>query len=210
MSTPYKILIAGPQGSGKGTQAELLAKALGVPALSMGQLLRDEVAAGTDIGQEIKSILDKGLLVPEHLSATVAKARLAKSDVQNGYILDGYPRNVAQLGHFTFDVPTHMLVLEIPRDESLRRLMHRLTCNTCGNVYNALDGHLSDEACPCGGRLVKRKDDTAEAIERRLAIYEADTLPVIAHFAKKGIVVKVDGVGTVPDVAARVLAAIKM
>lgn len=205
----YKILIAGPQGSGKGTQADILAKALGVPALSMGQLLRDEVTAGTDIGRQVGSIMTSGQLVPEDLVATVLKLRLQKPDVKNGYVLDGFPRSAGQLAQFTFDLPTHVVIIDIPRAESLRRLVHRLTCDTCGEVYNELDGHLEGEACKCGGRLHKRKDDTAEAIDLRLSIYERDTKPVLDHYSQKGIVHHVNGIGTVPEVAERLIKEVK-
>ena len=207
---PYKILIAGPQGSGKGTQADILAKALGVPALSMGQLLRDEVLAGTDIGKKVGTILNAGNLVPEDLAAAVLKARLDMPDAQDGYVLDGFPRNLAQLAAFTFDVPNHVVVIDIPRDESLRRLVHRLTCEKCGEVYNQLDGFLEGDTCKkCGGKIVKRKDDTAEAIDRRLSIYERNTKPVLDHYETQGIVHYVSGVGSIPDVARNLLAVVQ-
>lgn len=205
----FKILVSGPQGSGKGTQAERLAETLGIPALSAGQLLRDEVAAGTDVGLQIKSILDQGVLVPEALSGEVIKRRLTRPDLANGYILDGYPRSLGQLEYFTFDQPTHMIVLNIPREESMRRITHRLTCNKCGAVASLLDGHTEGDICACGGVLKHRSDDTVEAMERRLAIYEKETRPVIEHFAKKGIVHELDGTGSIPEVFERILNVIK-
>ncbi len=210
MSQPIdKILIAGPQGSGKGTQAEILSKALGIPTLSMGQLLRDEISAKTETGNRIESVLAAGALVPEELPARILEARLQKPDVFRGYILDGFPRSYGQLKYFDFDQPTHMLVLNIPREESLNRLVHRLTCSKCGDVVNMLDGREEGETCACGGHFKKRKDDTAEAIGRRLDIYEKDTKAVIDHYAKQGIVREVDGVGSIPEVAKRVLEAVR-
>ena len=205
----YKILVAGPQGSGKGTQAERLSKALGIPALSMGQLLRDEIAGGTELGKQMKDLVDTGRLVPAAMSVQALMARLAKPDVKNGYILDGFPRNMEQLGAFDLSIPTHLIVLNIPREESLRRLTHRLTCDACGTVASELDGKVEGDACACGGRFKKRKDDNAEAIERRLGIYENETRPVLAAFAKRGIVREIDGVGSIPEVSDRVLAALK-
>src|SRR3989338_11276633 len=131
----YKILLMGPQGSGKGTQAELLAKHLGIPAFGMGQLCRDEAATGSALGKEIDEANRRGELVSDTIAANLLKARLANPDVKQGYVLDGYPRNPPQIKAFTFDRPTHVLVLEIPRKESLRRLSDRLTCDRCGRVY---------------------------------------------------------------------------
>lgn len=205
----YKILVAGPQGSGKGTQAERLSKALGIPALSMGQLLRDEIAGGTELGKQMKEMVDTGRLVPAAMSVQALMVRLAKPDVTGGYILDGFPRNMEQLGAFDIAIPTHLIVLNIPRDESLRRLTHRLTCDACGAVASELDGKTEGDACACGGRYQKRKDDNAEAIERRLGIYEQETRPVLAAFAARGIVREINGVGSIPEVADRVMVALK-
>ncbi len=200
----YKILIAGPQGSGKGTQAEILSKKLGIPALSMGQLLRDEVAAGTELGNRMKAAVEGGGLVPESIAADILKERLKRSDVANGYILDGYPRSLGQLSYFTFDTPTHVIVLEIPKEESLRRLTHRLTCSKCGAVANELDGRSKGDACTCGGTFEKRKDDVPEAIERRLAIYANETTPVLNEFGTRGSLRRIDGVGSIPLVTERI------
>lgn len=200
----YKILIAGPQGSGKGTQAERLAVKLGIPALSMGQLLRDEVAAGTELGNRMKAAVEGGGLVPESIAAEILKGRLAKPDVTGGYILDGYPRSLGQLSYFTFDTPTHVIVLDVPREESLRRLTHRLTCTKCGAVANELDGRVKGDTCACGGLFEKRKDDVPEAIERRLGIYANETTPVLNEFGKRGSLRHVDGVGSIPLVTERI------
>ncbi len=205
---PYKILVAGPQGSGKGTQSERLSEALGVPALSMGQLLRDEIAAGTELGKQMKELVDTGRLVPAALSVAVLQARLAKPDAERGYVLDGFPRSLDQYDVFT-DQPTHLIVLNIPREESLRRLTHRLTCSACGAVASELDGKMEGDACACGGRFQKRKDDNTEAIDRRLGIYEEETRPVIDAYRARGIVRDVDGVGSIVEVGGRVMDALK-
>ncbi len=204
----HNILVAGSQGSGKGTQAERLSQELGVPALSMGQLLRDEIASESALGKQMKELVETGRLVPPELSVEVLKARLTKPDVQNGYILDGFPRSMAQLNAFGFDGVSHVVVLNIPKEESLRRLTHRLTCSSCGAVASELDGKTEGDACACGGRFQKRTDDTPEAIERRLDIYEAETRPVLDAFAAHGLVREVDGVGSVPEVTERIRKAI--
>ncbi|NBS41084.1 nucleoside monophosphate kinase [bacterium] len=201
----YKIILLGPQGSGKGTQAQMLAKRLGVPALAMGQLLRDEVAAKSEIGLRVDGILKSGNLVSDEVAAEVLQARLKRDDAANGYVLDGYPRNLKQYAMFTFDEPTHVLVLDVSREESLARLGGRLTCDRCGAVRSTSDGSMIGDACECGGAFMQRTDDTPEAIGRRLDIYENDTTPMLAKFEERGLLVHVDGMGGISDVEARIL-----
>lgn len=204
-----KILLIGPQGSGKGTQAELLSRYLGIPAFAMGQLLRDEVAAQTAIGERVRAILDRGDLVSDTVAAEVLQHRLAKSDTKQGYILDGYPRNMDQYAVFTFDVPTHVFVLEVPREESVKRLSGRLTCRLCDRVYSRFDGHKEGEACACGGKLMVRSDDTEEAINRRLDVFEHDTRPVIQAYEQRGLVHRINGVGSVEDIQQQLIQALE-
>lgn len=174
-----KIFLLGPQGSGKGTQALRLSQKLGIPALSMGQLLRDEVSAKSELGVLIQGFIDRGELVPDDVALSVLKERLAKPDAEKGYILDGYPRNLAQYHTFeTFDVPTAVIVLNVPREESLKRLMRR-------------------------AEIEGRSDDMPELINRRLEIYENDTEPVIAEYAHLGLVHMIDGLGEMEDVEKR-------
>ncbi len=199
-----KIFIMGPQGSGKGTQAELLSKKLGIPAFAMGQLIRDEAATGSELGKKIDEIINRGELVSDKDAANLLKLRLAKPDVKNGYILDGYPRNMEQFNAFDFDAPTHVVLIEIPRDISLKRLSNRLTCSACSKIGRTKDGIKAGDACDCGGKWHQRVDDKPEAIERRLEIYEKDTAPVIAQYDDKGIVYRVDGAGDIEEVNARV------
>lgn len=203
----YKILLMGPQGSGKGTQAEILSRELGIPAFGMGQLIRDEISTGSEFGEKLREIIVPGNLVSDEDAAHLLKLRLQKSDVANGYILDGYPRNRGQLSQFTFDTPTHVLVIDIPREESLRRLGGRLTCRGCGKVGAMADGLKVGDRCACGGEWYQRDDDTPSAIERRLEIYEKETSPVIEAYGD--VVRRVDGVGGVEEVAARVRTGLK-
>jgi adenylate kinase len=203
----YKILLMGPQGSGKGTQAERLSTKLGIPAFGMGQLIRDEVATGSEFGKKLEEIINRGDLVSDKDAALLLKLRLAKPDTQNGYILDGYPRNLSQYKAFNFDTPTHVLVIDIPRDESLKRLGGRLTCRDCGKVGAMRNDIASGDICACGGEWYQRDDDTPEAIDRRLEIYENDTAPVIQKYAE--LVRHINGVGSVDEVFENILNALK-
>jgi adenylate kinase len=209
MNHPLKILLLGPQGSGKGTQAKTLEEELHIPAFSMGQLLRDEVATGSDLGKEIEGIQRDGKLVSDVTAATVLQRRLAKPDAQQGYILDGYPRSLDQAKAFTFDKPTHVVVIELPKEESLKRLSGRLTCFKCGRVYSTREGHKPGDACACGGTMEVRKDDTPEAIARRLKIYDDETEPLIAVYGGQGLVRRIDGVGSVEEIHERIVQALE-
>jgi len=177
----YKILMLGPQGSGKGTQATILSKKLRVPALSMGQLLRDEVGTGSELGAEIDRIINKeGKLVPDTMALEVLRRRLSKPDVAEGYVLDGYPRNAAQYSVFAqLDTPTHAVLIDVPFEESMARLLKR--AQTEGRV-----------------------DDTQELIRTRLQIYENETKPILEEYRSQGLLREVDGVGTVEEIARRV------
>lgn len=198
----------GPQGSGKGTQALKLAQHLGIPSFGTGQLIREEIASGSEFGQKLKEIILKGELISDVDAAFLLKRRLEQPDTKNGYILDGYPRNMSQFAAFDFDVPTHVMVIEIPRDESLKRLGGRLTCRGCDKVGSTHDGLKPGDPCDCGttrGEWYQREDDTPSAIARRLDIYEQDTAPVISQYEKKGLVKRIDGVGSIDEVFKRIV-----
>lgn len=200
----YKIILIGPQGSGKGTQAEKLAAEFGIPALGMGQIIREEVATGSETGKKLEAIINQGFLISDKDAVSLLKTRLQKPDAADGYILDGYPRNLLQFFVFDFDAPTHVIVIDIPREESLKRLGGRLTCSACGKVGSMDNGIKVGDLCSCGGKWILRDDDKPDAINRRLDIYEKDTEPIIAKYAKIGIVRHVNGVGSVEEVFERI------
>jgi adenylate kinase len=178
----YKILILGPQGCGKGTQAALLSDKLGIPQISMGQLLRDTAKGEGALADEIRDIQSHGTLVPDSIAIKVLDARLQEADMSNGYILDGFPRNEQQFLAFEkYDTPTMVIVIEVPPEVSIPRLMRR-------------------------AELEHRHDDTPEIIEKRLQIYVNDTKPIIERYRHQGLVRVVDGVGTIEEVALRVSA----
>lgn len=203
----YKILIMGPQGAGKGTQAELLAQTLGIPAISMGALLREEVASGSPAGQRAQAILESGKLVSDDLALGVILSRLARPDAAKGWILDGFPRVDSQADLFLKSIqPTHVILLELTDAQSLERLAGRLQCSVCQQSFHELylppkTPGLCDN---CGGALIKRSDDNPMAINKRLEIYHHDTEPLLARYEQMGILHRVDGSGTVVEVAAAV------
>lgn len=178
MQSPYRILILGPQGSGKGTQAKMLSARLHIPALSMGQLLRDEVSSGSDLGKDIDEIIHKqGKLVPDHVALEVLKRRLSQPDMKNGYVLDGYPRNLAQYQVFQeLEPPTHVMLIEVPEAESLARMQKR-------------------------AKVEARADDTPEIIRTRLQVYENETKPVIEEYRRVGVLHEVSGMGEIEEVS---------
>jgi adenylate kinase len=207
---PYKVILFGPQGSGKGTQAHLLSEDLGIPTFSMGQLIRDEIATGSEMGKRFAPIVEEGKLIADADAAALLKRRLANPDAQDGYILDGFPRDRAQAKAFNFDRPTHLIIIHIPHDVSLDRLKGRLTDDKTGKIYSTKDGHVAGEQTPDGGTLFVRKDDVPEAIEKRLQIYQTETFAVIDEYVQTGIPIHhVDGIGTVEEVQKRLVDAIE-
>lgn len=207
---PYKVILFGPQGSGKGTQAHLLSEEFGIPTFSMGQLIRDEIASGSDMGKRFAPIVEEGKLIADTDAADLLKRRLANPDAKDGYILDGFPRDRSQAKAFDFDRPTHLIIIHIPHDISLDRLKGRLTDDKTGKIFSTKDGHVAGEKTPDGGTLFVRKDDVPEAIEKRLQIYQTETFAVIDEYVRTGIPIHhVDGLGSVDEVHQRLVGAIE-
>ncbi|MEZ3159141.1 adenylate kinase [Microbacterium sp. BWT-B31] len=189
-SHPARLLIIGPQGSGKGTQGVRIAEAFDIPAISTGDVFRAAVAGGTELGLQVKSVIEAGELVSDELTSAVVRSRLDHADAQDGFLLDGYPRNLAQvrdLDEFlsgrgeTLDA---VIELRVPRDESISRLSLR-------------------------AQQQGRTDDTEEVIANRLAIYERETAPILGVYRTRGIVDEIDGVGTLDEVTQRIVAALE-
>lgn len=185
-----RLLIVGPQGSGKGTQGVRIAEAFGIPVVSTGDVFRANVAQGTELGQQVKAIIDGGSLVPDELTSAVVRDRLSQADAAEGFLLDGYPRNLAQVMHLDEFLEGRdesldaVIALDVPREESLSRLTAR----------------ASEQG---------RADDTEEAIATRLGIYERETAPILDVYGTRGVVDEVDGVGSLDEVTARIFAALE-
>jgi adenylate kinase len=210
-----RLVILGRQGAGKGTQCVRLGRHYVVPHISTGDMLRAAVKEQTPLGVQARAIMDRGELVSDDVIIGVVGERLAKPDTQmRGYILDGFPRTVPQaaaLAELVKAKPLDVCInLEVPREMVLQRLASRRLCADCGTNYTAAQAPLHGAwVCRvCGGDVIQRDDDTEEAINRRLDIYDTQTAPLIEFYAHRSELAVVDGVGTLDDVLARMVATI--
>ncbi|MDI6744082.1 MAG: adenylate kinase [Thermodesulfovibrionales bacterium] len=207
-----RIVLLGAPGAGKGTQAKKLIDKYGIPQISTGDILRQNVAEGTPLGKEAKSYMDKGELVPDRVVLGLVEDRLKKDDCKKGYILDGFPRNTAQaealdkiLALLSMSL-TGALSVDVPKDDLMKRLTGRRTCKGCGQMYNVYFSPSKNESVcdKCGGALFHRDDDKEETIKRRLDVYDAQTAPLIDYYKKSGILKSVTGVGSIDEIFSKV------
>lgn len=188
------VIFLGPPGAGKGTQAVRVCERLGIPQISTGDILRRAMKEGTPTGLAAKSYVDKGELVPDSVVIDIVRERLSQSDCQNGYVLDGFPRTVPQaeaLGQFaSIDA---VINIEVSDEKLTARLSGRRVCPSCGGTYHVstLNGATTCEKC--GAELIQRGDDKAETVLSRLAVYHAQTAPLIDYYAQRGLLKAVDG-----------------
>jgi adenylate kinase len=207
-----RVLMAGSPGSGKGTHGRRLGRDLGVPHIATGDLLRDQVSAGTPLGRDAKAYMDRGDYVPDNVMIEMIRDRLSKPDAEKGFVLDGFPRTqgqadeldkvLADLGHEIDAV----LVLEVPIDEIVQRLSNRRTCPKCQRAYHMMyDPPADDERCDNDDTpLERRSDDEPDTVRYRLQVYADRTAGVIEHYDVDGIVKRVSGEAGVDEVAKRI------
>lgn len=205
MSTRLIVVLLGKQGAGKGTQCALLAKAYGIPHVSTGDILRAAVREGTPLGQQVKSVLDAGGLVSDDLVVALVQDRFAQPDAARGALLDGFPRTLGQaeaLDAMLGDEPLSICVnLDVPTSLVVERLSSRRVCQECGAIYRADDPSAVSGTCDqCGGDVMQRADDRAEAIQQRLDLYERDTAPLLDYYRSKGLLETVPGDGDVASI----------
>ena len=206
-----RLILLGRQGSGKGTQCIRLSRHYVVPHVSTGDILRAAVREGTELGKQAKEIMDAGSLVSDEIMIGIVAERLERRDASTrGYLLDGFPRTVPQakaLGDLTVERPVHVVVdLDVPRELVLDRLSRRRVCNVCQTNYVATGLERPPWICDnCGGDVVQRDDDTPEAINHRLDLYESQTSPLIDHYDDAGTLAVVNGVGHPDDVFRRIV-----
>ena len=205
------VILIGRQGSGKGTQGALLAERLGSRHISTGDCLRAAMRDRTDLGRQVEEFVASGRLVPDQLVSGVVAQSLA--DAPDGFVLDGFPRTVAQAVVLEELIEpgavTHVLELAVPTGLVASRLAARRVCEPCGTT-GVRDGDEPPHCPSCGEHMTRRRDDHPDAIARRLASYDADTMPVLDFYRKRGLLATVDGTGSVDHVAARILAQVGM
>lgn len=211
-----RIVLLGAPGAGKGTQAKKIIEKYPMPQISTGDLLRAAVAAGTALGKEAKSYMDKGELVPDSVVLGMVEERLKQDDCKKGYILDGFPRNTKQaealdkmLASLSMSL-TAALSVDVPFEDLMKRLTGRRTCKSCGQMYNIyFNRPAKDNTCDkCGGQLFQRDDDKEETIKKRLEVYNAQTAPLIDYYGKKNILKSVAGTGSIDDIFGKVCGAL--
>ncbi|MCF3960976.1 adenylate kinase [Streptomyces fuscigenes] len=213
-----RIVLVGPPGAGKGTQAAYLAKNLSIPHISTGDLFRANISQGTPLGKRAKEFIDAGELVPDEVTIGMARERMAEPDAVNGFLLDGFPRNVAQAEALDAALKGDgvaldaVLDLEVPEDEVVKRIAGRRICrNDSAHVFHVTYNPPKTEGvCDvCGGELYQRADDSEETVRRRLEVYHTQTEPIIDHYRAQGLVVTISALGEVTEVTERAMAALK-
>jgi adenylate kinase len=211
-----RIVLVGPPGAGKGTQAQFIASHLSVPKISTGDIFRANVSGGTPLGQKAREYMDRGDLVPDEVTIAMVRDRLAEDDAQEGFLLDGFPRNVPQAETLKkilseWDAKLDLVLeLVVDEDEVVRRLSGRRTCSKCGRIWHVLFDDKKDDICDeCGGRLFQRDDDKEQVVRHRLEVYQEQTAPLVSFYADEGILVGIDATGPVEEVTERALAALR-
>jgi adenylate kinase len=211
-----RLVLVGPPGAGKGTQAEFIAEHFDIPKISTGDIFRSNVSGGTDLGKLAKKFMDAGDLVPDEVTNAMVRDRLAQPDAKDGFLLDGFPRNVAQADELNrildeLGAPlSAVLDLDVDPDEVVKRLSGRRTCKKCGHVWHLeFDPPSVADVCDrCGGQLFQRDDDQPETVRHRLEVYHEQTEPLVDFYRDAGQLTAIDALGAVEDVTERAIAAL--
>ncbi len=212
-----RIVLVGPPGAGKGTQAQFIASHQSIPKISTGDIFRANVSQGTPLGKQAKAYMDAGDLVPDEITIAMVRDRLQEEDAAEGFLLDGFPRNVAQaqvLDKLLAEAGTQLdvvLELVVDDDEVVRRLSGRRTCRSCAHVWHEdFDPPAREGICDeCGGELFQRDDDREETVRHRLEVYAEQTAPLVGYYARRGILIGIDATGPVDDVTDRANSALR-
>ncbi|CAM5452666.1 adenylate kinase [Streptomyces tanashiensis] len=213
-----RIVLVGPPGAGKGTQAAYLAKNLGIPHISTGDLFRANISQGTPLGVEAQSYMKAGQLVPDSVTIGMAEDRMRQADAEGGFLLDGFPRNVAQAEALDVFLKSNgieldaVLDLEVPEDEVVKRIAGRRICRKdSAHVFHVTyNAPKTEGVCDaCGGELYQRDDDTEETVRKRLAVYHTETEPIIDYYRAQNLVATISALGKVDEVTAKAMAALK-
>ena len=211
------ILLMGPPGAGKGTQAANLVNEFAIPHISTGDMFRAAVKEGTELGKQAKACMDAGKLVPDEVTIGIVRERLAKPDCEKGFILDGFPRTVEQADALTGILKeiglklTRVLNINVPAAELIERAVGRRICKKCGATYHIKFNPTKVEGIcdACGGELFQRADDSEKTMKSRLSVYEAQSKPLIEYYQKAGLYTEVDGRQAIDKVFADVVKSLK-
>ncbi len=206
------LILLGPPGAGKGTQAKMMIDKYQIPQISTGDILRAALKERTPLGLKAKEYMDKGLLVPDEVVIDIIRERLKEPDCRNGYILDGFPRTVAQaqaLDKVLADMHSaidHVISIEVDKGELIKRLTGRRTCRQCGRGYHVIfDPSLNKDLCDkCQGELYQRDDDNEDTVRNRLDVYDSQTFPLIQYYKEKNLLRPIEGQGSIQQIFDRI------
>lgn len=206
------LILLGAPGAGKGTQAEIISEKYGIPAISTGSIIREEIASGSALGERVKEYTSKGELVPDDVVIDIIKARLAKPDCDKGFILDGFPRTVPQaeaLSELGVEI-TDVISIEVDDEDIMERMAGRRVCKACGSTFHTkFKPSPAGENCSCGAELTRRADDDPEVVRSRLRIYHEQTEPLKAFYESRGLLKIVHGQERLEDTTALTAAALE-
>ncbi len=202
------LILLGPPGAGKGTQAKRIVEKYGIPQISTGDMFREAVAKGTELGKKAKEYMDRGELVPDEIVIGIVRERLSQPDCEKGFILDGFPRTIAQaeaLDEMLDDMGRKIdavINIVVPDEEIMKRIVYRRVCKECGAVYNLIySPPKQDGVCDkCGGELYQRDDDKEETVRERLRVYKEQTEPLINYYSQKEVIHDIDGTKDIEEV----------
>jgi len=211
-----RLILVGPPGAGKGTQAEILTKKLAIPHISTGDMFRKALKEQTPLGMEAKKYMDAGKLVPDSVTIGLVKERLAQPDCQAGFLLDGFPRTVPQADALEETLQElgvkldGVINIDVDRQELLDRLTGRRVCSVCGATYHVSSNpsKAGDKCEKCQGELIQRSDDTEATVSNRLNVYDEQTAPLVEYYQKKGLLLNINGSRPVEEVAQQILKAL--
>ena len=212
-----RLVLLGPPGAGKGTQARMLEKRLGVPQVASGDLLRTAVRKRTKLGVEAKRYMDKGALVPDDLVLKFIEERLSQPDAESGFILDGFPRTVAQAETLSTMLKGResrqldkVIAIMVPDEEIVKRISGRRTCKNCGAMYHLIyDPPRNHNLCnSCNGELYQRDDDAEDTVRMRLEVYAATMRPLLEYYERAGLLTQIDGIGRPEEIQQRIVEAL--
>lgn len=211
-----KLVLLGPPGAGKGTQATGIAETYSIPHISTGDIFRFNIKNETELGKEVKGFLDRGELVPDSLTVRIVKDRLEQKDAENGFLLDGFPRTIAQAQALDESLAQkgetldRVINIDVEKDVLITRLSGRRVCKDCGQTYHAVNHPPKVEGvCDvCGGPVIHRADDSEETVRNRIAVYEDQTAPLIAYYEAKGLLLTVNGQEPIDVVQKQIFAAL--